>query len=79
MPKQRLSKIAAALKANVKGRDTDAFVGVGTLSIETGIRVTWIRNAINGRLLEYQFGVRGAHWAGSNDGSIILVPMKLRT
>jgi len=75
MFQDRLAKIAAALKARVKGRDTDALVSVESLAAETSIPANWILNAINSRLLEYRFRKRGAYWVGNSPNMTILVPV----
>lgn len=72
----RLSKLAAALKDKVKGRDREGYVFLDSLAAETELPKNWIFNAIEGRLLDHRFGKTGAYWdERSVRGTMIRVPI----
>jgi hypothetical protein len=71
--KQKLGKLSAALKNSVKGRQYPATLGAHDLGNETGLGWEFVRNAIQGELIQHVFGIKGA--TGSDDTVVIQVPI----
>lgn len=69
-----LSKLAAALKDAVKGREEDAFVSLHSVASTCGLPENWVYNAIESRLLEHKFNMKGAYWY-ENRPPLIRVPL----
>ncbi|HTR39866.1 MAG TPA: hypothetical protein VMH80_28530 [Bryobacteraceae bacterium] len=73
---ERLSRLAAALKDEVKGRDEDGYVYLNSLAASSELPENWIYNAIEARLLEHWFNRKGANWYGPRGGSpLIHIPV----
>ena len=58
--RQKMSGLAATLKRRVKGRQQEALVDVWTVAKESGVTVDFVWNAIESKLLDNCFGMKGA-------------------
>jgi hypothetical protein len=73
---QRVAKLAAALKASVKGRREDAFVSVDALASQSGISGDWVFNAIESDILARWCHMKSASWEPhSIHGTLVRVPL----
>jgi hypothetical protein len=57
---QKMSQLAATLKSRVKGRQQEALVDVWTVAKESGVTVDFVWNAIESKLLDNCFSMKGA-------------------
>ncbi|MBI3694019.1 MAG: hypothetical protein HY238_04145 [Acidobacteria bacterium] len=76
--RQKMSQLAASLKrhVDVDGRREDAFVYLDSLAGETSLSQDFIFNAIESRLLDHEFNMRGAYWESHHKpGTLIRVPL----
>ena len=62
MLREAMSKVAAALKDHVKGRQEDAFVYLNSIATISGVPENLVFNIIESRLLDYRFNMMGAYW-----------------
>jgi hypothetical protein len=58
--KRKMSQLAAALKGQVKGRQQEALVDVWAVAKESGVSEDFVWNAIESRLLDSCFRIKGA-------------------
>ena len=70
-----LSKISAALKDSVKGRQEDGFVYADSLATECNLSIDLVYNIIESGAIEKEFGGVGATWADRQRGRLIRVPL----
>lgn len=71
---ERLAVLAAALKAKVKGRHETGYLYPDEVATQTGLPRGWVCNAIEAKLLDYKFNMKGAKWYEGRSGSLIVVP-----
>jgi hypothetical protein len=69
-----MSRLAAALKQIVKGRQSDCFENPETVANASGLSVGWVSNAIESNILDYKFKMRGATW-DEGGRSMIVIPI----
>jgi hypothetical protein len=70
-----VGKLFATLKKQVKGRERDGMVTLAAAAQESGLSESWIFNAIESNLLEYEFQKKGAKWCQGFEGTMIFVPV----
>jgi len=73
--KEKAARLAAALKARIKGRRQDGWVHLTELPRETGLPEGWIFNAIDSHLVFHLFGCRDARWEHEEGKNLIHVPL----
>ena len=69
---RNLGQLSRVLKSNVKGRGQPALVSVGTVVAESELSQAFVYNCIEGKVLDRVFKRRGADWASSFNGVIII-------
>ncbi len=60
--REALSKLTAAMKDEVKGRQGDAYLYTDQLASAAGVSVDLVINAIESQLIDRQFKIQGAKW-----------------
>jgi hypothetical protein len=68
----KMSKLAATLKDQVKGRREEAYMDVSQVAELTGLTEDFIYNAIESRLLDACFNIVGATFDNPNSSEIIV-------
>ena len=71
---ENLSRLAASLKQIVKGRQSDAFANPGEIASISGLPEGWVSNAVESRLLDYRFNMKGVKWY-QGARSLIVIPL----
>jgi hypothetical protein len=61
--KSRMSRLSACLKAFVKSRSEHALVEIDDIATSSGLSESFVRNAIESRLLDQVFNIIGAYLA----------------
>ena len=67
-----LSKLSAALKAHVKGRQKPAIVDVHTLSRDTDLPLSFILNVLQSHMIDHVFKIKGAR---VSDRIVVEIPL----
>jgi hypothetical protein len=71
-----MSRLSATLKDQLEGRDDDALVDIYQLQRESGLSTGFIYNAIKSRLLDEEFGIKGAWFAPDDENeNCLIVPL----
>jgi hypothetical protein len=69
-----MGKLAATLKSYVKGRMEDGHAVVEEIARTSGLDEGFIKNAIESRLLDNCFGMRGAVWVSNAHWWAVKIP-----
>jgi hypothetical protein len=72
--RERLSKLTAAMKDQVKGRCEDACLYTNQLASAAGVSEDFVINAIESRIIEHHFKIQGAEW--EHQGKLIRIPLE---
>lgn len=72
--KERLSKLTAAMKDQVKGRHEDAFLYTDQMASVAGVPEDFVVNAVESRLIDQHFKIQGARW--EHQWKLIRIPLE---
>ena len=72
--KDRLSKLTAAMKDKVKGRNEDAYLYTDQLASAAGVSEDFVINAIESRLIDHHFKIQGAEW--EHQWKLVRIPLE---
>ncbi len=69
---QQMSKLSATLKNYVRGRQDEKLVTVFNVAQDASLPFGFVYNAIESRLLDQEFNMKGAEWTIQRDPKLVI-------